>query len=100
MRKLREQGRYVLSLAYGESALQRPGTRDILFVEPEMWQWRLLDEFSIAAFYAGKVESAAEKMTAIVNAPFFKDLPQTERERMIKNLESYQRIIESQKLKK
>ena len=100
MRKLREQGRYVLSLAYGESALQRPGTRDILFVEPEMWQWRLLDEFSIAAFYAGKVESAAEKMTAIVNAPFFKDLPQSERDRMLKNLESYQRIIESQKLKK
>jgi glycosyltransferase involved in cell wall biosynthesis len=100
MRKLREQGRYVLSLAYGESALQRPGTRDILFVEPEMWQWRLLDEFSIAAFYAGKVESAAEKMTAIVNAPFFKDLPQSERERMLKNLESYQRIIQSQNLKK
>lgn len=93
MRKLREQGRWVLALAYGESALQRVGTRDILFVEPDIWQWRLLDEFSICAFYAGKVDSALEKATAIANAPFFRDLPEKERERILKNIENFNRII-------
>ena len=97
MRKLREQSRWVLALAYGESALQRVGTRDILFVEPEIWQWRLLDEFSICAFYAGKVDSALEKISAIVNAPFFKDLPEKERDRILKNSENFNRVISAQK---
>lgn len=100
IRKLREEKRWVLALAYGESALQRTGTADILFVEPEIWQWRLLDEFSICAFYAGKVESAREKLLAIVNAPFFKDLPQSERDRMMKNLQNFDRIISDHKNQK
>ena len=97
MRKLREQGRWVLALTYGESALQRVGTRDILFVEPEIWQWRLLDEFSICSFYAGKVDSSLEKVTAIINAPFFKDLPEKERERILKNAENFNRVISANK---
>lgn len=97
MRKLREQSRWVLALAYGESALQRVGTRDILFVEPEIWQWRLLDEFSICAFYAGKVDSALEKITAIINAPFFYGLPEKEKERILKNAENFNRLIAANK---
>lgn len=93
MRKLREQGRYLLAVAYGEAAFQRGSTSDILFVEPEIWQWRLLDEYSISAFYSGKVEAAAEKLGAIINAPFFKDIIQVERERILKNMENFQRVI-------
>ena len=99
MRKLREEKRWILALAYGEAALQRTGTADILFVEPEIWQWRILDEFSICAFYAGKVESARDKVLAIVNSPFFKDLPQSERERMMKNLQNFDRVIADHKSK-
>jgi tetratricopeptide (TPR) repeat protein len=97
MRKLREQGRWVLAFTYGSMALKNPGTSDILFVEPEIWQWRLLDEFSICAFYAGKVESALEKISAIINSPFFKDLPEKERERIMKNSENFNRVISAQK---
>ena len=56
-----------------------------------------MDEFSICAFYAGRVDSAAEKVTAIVNAPFFKDLPERERERILKNSENFNRVLSSQK---
>lgn len=94
MRKLREEKRFVLATAYGEAALQRTGTKDILFVEPEIWQWRLLDEYSINAFYAGKVESSFEKVQAIINAPFFPNLPQPERERILKNTENFRKIIQ------
>jgi glycosyltransferase involved in cell wall biosynthesis len=97
MRKLREEKRWVLALAYGESALQRTATSDILFVEPEIWQWRLLDEFSICSFYAGKVESAREKLLAVINSPFFKGLPQSEKDRMMKNLENFEGVITSNK---
>lgn len=97
IRKLREQRRWTLALAYGEAALQRTGTADILFVEPEIWQWRLLDEFSICAFYAGKVESGLEKIMAVVNSPFFRDLPEKEKERIMKNVENFNRIIAANK---
>ena len=100
MRKLREEKRYVLALAYGEAAMQRTGTADILFVEPEVWQWRILDEFSICAFYAGKVDSAREKLLAVINSPFFRDLPPSERERMMKNLSNFDKVIQDHKSQK
>lgn len=95
IRKLREEKRYVLGTTYGESALQRTGTRDILFVEPDIWQWRLLDEYSICAFYAGKVESSLEKVQAIITAPFFSNLPQSEKDRILKNAENFKKIIQN-----
>jgi glycosyltransferase involved in cell wall biosynthesis len=46
MRKLRDQKRFLIAFAYGDIAIKTRGTGDILFVEPEIWQWRLLDEYS------------------------------------------------------
>lgn len=89
MRKLRERGRWVLSFTYGNMAVKNPGTSDILFVEPEVWQWRLLDEYSLAAFHTGNPELAFEKMDAVVRMDFFEHLPANEKERILKNLDHY-----------
>jgi glycosyltransferase involved in cell wall biosynthesis len=89
MRKLRERGRWVLSFTYGSMAVKNPGTSDILFVEPEVWQWRLLDEYALAAFHTGNPELAFEKMDAVVRMEFFQGLPINERERILKNLDHY-----------
>lgn len=85
MRKLREQKRWVLSFTYGNMAIKNPGTSDILFVEPEIWQWRLLDEFALAAYHTGNPQTSAEKMQAIIKMPFFDTLRSEEKERIIKN---------------
>lgn len=89
MRKLRERGRWVLSFTYGSMATKNPGTSDILFVEPEVWQWRLLDEYALAAFHTGNPEVAFEKIDAVVRMEFFPLLPQNERDRLLKNLDHY-----------
>lgn len=89
MRKMREQKRYLIAFAYGDLAIKTRGTADILFVEPEIWQWRLLDEYSLAAYYIGNPDIALEKTTAIVNAPFFKNILPEERKRLLKNLDFY-----------
>ena len=94
MRKLREENRYLLAFAYGDIAIKTRGTSDILFVEPEIWQWRLLDEYSLCSYYIGNPEIGFEKTQAIVNAPFFKEIPQPERERLIKNLDFYKKGAE------
>jgi glycosyltransferase involved in cell wall biosynthesis len=89
MRKLREQGRWVLGFTYGNMALKNPGTSDILFVEPEIWQWRLLDEFSLCAFHTGNPEIAYEKMKAVTEMPFFGQLGVQEQQRIEKNIEQF-----------
>ncbi len=89
MRKLRERGRWILSFTYGSMAIKNPGTSDILFVEPEIWQWRLLDEYALAAFHTGNPEISYEKTKTIVEMPFFNGLPGPEKERIMKNLEYF-----------
>jgi hypothetical protein len=91
MRKLRAQSRFLLSFAYGEIAIKTKGTSDILFLETEIWQWRLLDEYSLAAYYIGNPEIALEKTSAIVNSSFFKDLHPEEKTRLMKNLDFYKK---------
>jgi glycosyltransferase involved in cell wall biosynthesis len=99
MRKLREQKRFLLAFAYGDLAIKTRGTSDILFVEPEIWQWRLLDEYSLAAYYTGNPEISLEKTTAIVNAPFFKEIHDEEKKRLMKNIEFYKKGFEDKKRK-
>ena len=91
MRKYREQKRHLLAFAYGDVAIKTRGTQDILFIEAEIWQWRLLDEYSLAAHYIGNPEIAMEKTNAILSAPFFKSLPSDEQNRLLKNMEFYKK---------
>jgi hypothetical protein len=91
MRKLRDQGRHLISFAYGDVAIKTKGTADILFIEPEIWQWRLLDEYSLAAYYIGNPDIALEKTSAILNAPFFKDIAPEEQARLKKNFDYYKK---------
>jgi glycosyltransferase involved in cell wall biosynthesis len=91
MRKYREQKRFLIAFAYGDIGIKTRGTQDILFIEAEIWQWRLLDEYSLAAHYIGNPEIAMEKTNAIITAPFFKTLPSDEQNRLLKNMEFYKK---------
>ena len=99
MRKLRDQGRHLVAFAYGDVAIKTKGTSDILFIEPEIWQWRLLDEYSLAAYYIGNPEIAMEKTAAIISAPFFRDIAQSEQARLKKNMDFYKKGSEEKSKK-
>ncbi len=94
MRKYREQKRFLIAFAYGDVAIKTRGTQDILFIEAEIWQWRLLDEYSLAAHYIGNPEIAMEKTNAIITAPFFKTLPIDEQNRLNRNMEFYKKAAQ------
>jgi hypothetical protein len=64
-----------------------------------MWQWRLLDEYSLASYYTGNPELSIEKTTDIIKSEFFKDLPEQEQNRLKKNLDLYQKGYEIKKSK-
>jgi hypothetical protein len=99
MRKLRDQRRHLVAFAYGDVAIKTKGTADILFIEPEIWQWRLLDEYSLSAYYIGNPEIAMEKTSAILNAPFFKDIAPEEQARLKKNFDYYKKGAEEKNKK-
>jgi glycosyltransferase involved in cell wall biosynthesis len=97
MRKLREQNRFVLAFTYGDVAVKTPGTKDILFVEPEIWQWRLLDEYSIAAYYIGHPELSYKNTKQIIDSAFFSSIHPQEQDRLRKNLEFYSNGLNKKK---
>lgn len=99
MRKFRDQKRFLLAFAIGDVGIKTRGTGDILFVEPEIWQWRLLDEFSLSAYYTGNPEISVEKTGAILAAPFFESLHPEEKTRLKKNMDFYKKGAE-EKMKK
>jgi hypothetical protein len=57
-----------------------------------------LDEFSLCAFHTGNPEISYEKMKAVTEMPFYKDLPQPEQQRISRNLENF-RSAAAQKIK-
>jgi hypothetical protein len=93
MRKLREQKRYVLAFAYGNIASKSPGCSDILFVEDDIWKWRMPDEYSVLAYYNGNAQEAYKTTELIINSPVFQNLPQMEKDRVIKNMEFYSKAL-------
>jgi hypothetical protein len=63
-------------------------------LETEIWQWRLLDEYALAAYYIGNPEVALEKTSAIVNSNFFNSILPEEKTRLMKNIEFYKKGAE------
>lgn len=56
---LRETGgRWATAYLIARRALEIPQPDDVLFVEPEWYRWRCLDEFSIAAYWFGRYEES------------------------------------------
>jgi glycosyltransferase involved in cell wall biosynthesis len=63
------------------TAIPRPD--DVLFVEPEWYAWRCLDEFSIAAYWVGRYEESREACERLLGSGA---LPQAHRARVESNL--------------
>jgi glycosyltransferase involved in cell wall biosynthesis len=99
MRKLRDQKRYLIAFAYGDVAIKTNGTNDILFIEGDIWRWRLFDEYSLAAYFLGNPEIALEKTMGICNSPVFKTISQDEQKRLMKNIEYYKKGVVDKKKK-
>jgi hypothetical protein len=66
---------------------------DILFVEDEIWKWRMPDEYSVLAYYNGNAEEAHKVTTIIINSPVFDKIATNEQERIRKNMEFYSKAI-------
>jgi len=72
--------------------------QDILFLSNEVWDWQILDEIGSCAFYVGQFQDGYNACMKLLNENKF---PETERQRIMNNLEQYQlKLAEMQNLQK
>lgn len=85
-RYYRERALYPLGHLFASRAMEIAKPDDILFIDESVYSWRVLDEFSICAYYVGDREAglrAVERLLAEGN------VPQEHRARVEKNREFF-----------
>jgi glycosyltransferase involved in cell wall biosynthesis len=85
--------RYALAFALSSIGMKTGSCSDILFVEDEIWKWRMPDEYSVLAYYNGNAEEAFRTTTIIMNSPVFESIPEVDRERIKKNIDFYKKSL-------
>lgn len=89
--------RYASAFALSTIAMKSAPCTDILFVEDEIWKWRMPDEHSVLAYYNGNPEEALNMTNLIIKSKIFENIPQIDQERINKNLSFYEEAIEKKK---
>jgi len=86
--------RYALAFALSAIGMKTGPCSDILFVEDEIWKWRMPDEYSVLAYYNGNPEEALKTTNILINSPIFEKIFKGEQDRIKKNLDFYQKAID------
>lgn len=84
VRILNLENKFLTAYTLGASFLDYKPTRDILFVESEVYEWRFLEELATSAWFSGDKDSAKDLLKSVLK----KNIPLDTRERCEKNLEA------------
>src|SRR3954469_23321203 len=93
VRGLRERDLHQAAYALARRGIRIEQPDDILFVEPWVYRWGLLFEFSISAYWVGRPGEALEACDRLLAVP---ELPEGHREQTIKNREFSAQAIEAE----
>lgn len=80
----RQTKMYSLAYLFAKMGVTIPCPKDIMFIEKSVYEWRLLDELSIAAYWIGRYEESLELCDGLLVNP---NLPELEVDRVKKNRE-------------
>ncbi len=80
----REAKMYSLAYLFAKVGVSISYPEDVLFVEKDIYEWRLLDELSISAYWTGKYAESLELCDGLLTNP---NLPEREVDRVKKNRE-------------
>lgn len=80
--RLREMGRHHTAHAITRAALDRKAPDDLLFVRPWVYDWGLLFEYSVAAYWVGDATASLRACDRLLAMP---DLPAAHREQTVRN---------------
>jgi tetratricopeptide (TPR) repeat protein len=80
-RRFREAGDHHVAHLFASAAAPIPAPDDILFMDPDVYEWRALDELSISAFYVGRYEESIAALDRLLE----RAVPESEVPRMRSN---------------
>jgi glycosyltransferase involved in cell wall biosynthesis len=100
IRFLASKKRYFYAFTIASMCIRMQPCDDILFVESDVWNWKITDEYSILAYYTGNIKEAFVACRSITKLPEFDEFESTEKERILKNLETFEKIYNEQVQKK
>jgi hypothetical protein len=66
---------------------------DILFVEEEIWRWRMVDEYSVLAYFTGNIKDALNSCESIMQSEYYSNIPEEERKRIEANCETFKKTL-------
>ena len=93
----RGEDKYHLAILFGEKALKLPyPTEDRLFVEPDAYEWRLRDELGVAYYWVGRYGKSLKIIKEALANPRA-NIPESDRERMLKNVKFAEEAIDNAK---
>jgi glycosyltransferase involved in cell wall biosynthesis len=90
--------RFFLAFTIASSCIRMHPCEDILFVESDIWHWKMLDEYSVLAYYTGNIKMAYEACKTIMQSPVFDSIEEKERERIENNFSTFDRIHNEKKV--
>ena len=82
-RLCRERQRHVAARLFAAQAMTIPMPNDSLFVDPSWYRWRCRDEFAVAGYWTGDMESCRRISEQLLAEGV---LPEVERERILANV--------------
>lgn len=87
--------RYALAFALSSVGMKTGPCSDILFVEDDIWKWRMPDEYSVLAYYNGNAEEAYKTTSIIINSPIFATINKSDQDRIMKNMDFYSKALQT-----
>jgi glycosyltransferase involved in cell wall biosynthesis len=94
------QERYFMAFSIGHICSRMGPCGDVLFVEPEIWRWKFLDDYSIACFRTGNFDDAFRNGTTLMESDVWKEIPEGDQKRITENVESYKKAVDEIKRRK
>jgi glycosyltransferase involved in cell wall biosynthesis len=94
----RKNNMHNVAILLGEKALKTPLTTDRLFVEPDVYEWRLRDEMGVSYYWVGRYAKSIKVIKEALDNPRA-NIPEGDRERLEKNIQYAEEAINEQKTK-
>lgn len=92
-RHYRQTKMYSLAYSFAKTGVTIPCPSDILFVQRDVYEWRLLDELAIAAYWTGRYKESEELCDKLLSDS---KLPEREIERVKQNRDYARRELAKQ----
>lgn len=93
IRFLIEEKRYNFAFALSTVAMRSPSCNDVLFIEEDIWRWRMPDEYSVLCYYTGNFREAYTTVKRLMESKYYEFIPENERERIESNMKTFSEAI-------